>query len=92
MSRLDEMADRMADAVVKRLVSKKFVEPREEASARKAVRRVLVENLQAEERLDVEARQILLEHTQKLRDTAVDYRRMLTLVKTKLARERGFIL
>lgn len=92
MPRRDEMADRMANAVLKRLVGRKLVETRDEATARAAVRKVLLENLQAEERLDAEARQILLEHTKEIRDTAVDYRRLLALVKGKLARERGFIL
>ena len=86
------MADRMADAVVKRLVVKKLVETKDETAARAAVRKVLMENLQAEERLDAEARQILMEHTKEIRDTAVDYARLLSLLKGKLARERGFIL
>jgi len=92
MPRREEIADRMADAVLKRLVVKKFVEAKDEATARAAVRKVLLENLQAEERLNAEARQILLEHTKKIRDTAVDYARLLAMVKGKLARERGFIL
>ncbi len=92
MPRRDEMAERMTDAVLKRLLARKLVEAKDGARARAAVRAVLVENLQAEERLDAEARQILLEHTREIRDTAVDYRRLFTLVKGKLARERGFIL
>lgn len=86
------MAERVADAVVKRLRVKKLVEARDETAARAAVRKVLLENLQAEERLDAEARQILMEHTKEIRDTAVDYARLLALVRGKLARERGFIL
>ncbi len=86
------MADRMADAVVRRLVVKKLVEAKDETAARAAVRKVVKENLQAEERLDAEARQILMEHTKEIRDTAVDYARLLSLVRGKLARERGFIL
>lgn len=82
----------MAGAVVKRLQVKKFVDAKDEARARAAVRKVLLENLQAEERLDAEARQILQEHTKAIKDTAVDYGRLLSMVKGKLARERGFIL
>ncbi|MBI2154737.1 MAG: DUF507 family protein [Candidatus Rokubacteria bacterium] len=92
MPRREAMAERVADAVVKRLRVKKLVEARDETAARAAVRKVLLENLQAEERLDAEARQILMEHTKEIRDTAVDYARLLALVRGKLARERGFIL
>ena len=86
------MADRMADAVVKRLLVKKLVETKDEGAARGASRKVLMDNLQAEERLDAEARQILMEHTKEIRDAPVDYARLLAMVKGKLARERGFIL
>lgn len=92
MSRREAIAERIAGAVVKRLQVKKFVETKDEAKALGAIRRVLLEDLQAEERLDAEARQILQEHTKAIRDTAVDYGRLLSLVKGKLARERGFIL
>ena len=92
MPKREEMADRMADVVVKRLVGKKLVEAKDETAARAAVRKVLMENLHAEERLDAEARQILMDHTKEIRDTAVDYARLLAMVKGKLARERGFIL
>ncbi len=92
MPRREEIADRMADAVLKRLIVKKLVEAKDEAAARAAVRKVLLENLQAEERLDAEARQILMEHTKEIRDAAVDYPRLVAMVKGKLARERGFIL
>lgn len=92
MSRREVVAERIAGVVVKRLQVKKFMEPKDEAKALGAVRRVLLENLHAEEQLDAEARQILREHTQAIRDTAVDYARLLALVKGKLARERGFVL
>ena len=92
ISRREELAEWMAGAVVKRLRVKKFVDAKDEAKARAAVRKVLLEDLQAEERLDSEARQILQEHTKAIKDTAVDYGRLFSMVKGKLARERGFIL
>lgn len=92
MPRFEAMADRMAEAVLKRLAVKKLVAAKDEPRARAAVRKVVLENLQAEERLDAEARQFLLEHTKEIRDAAVDYRRLLALVKGRLARERGIIL
>lgn len=92
MLRREAVAERIADAVVKRLQLKKVVEVRDDTKARAAVRKVLLENLEAEEQLDADARQILLDHAKEIKDTALDYRRLFTLVKEKLARERGFIL
>jgi hypothetical protein len=82
----------MADAVVKRLVLRKIAEIKDEAAARAAIRHVVLDNLTAEERLDEDARKLLLEHAKKIKDSAADYRQLLGKVKEKLARERGFII
>jgi hypothetical protein len=92
MPRRDEIAERMADAVVKRLATRKVIEVRDEAAARAAVRHVVADNLLAEERLDADARKLLLEHAKLIKDSAADYRALLGKVREKLARERGFIL
>ena len=93
MSRRDEIAQRMADAVVKRLTARKIVEVRgDETAVRTAIRHVVADNLAAEERLDADARQLLFEHAKMIKDSAADYRALLGKVKEKLARERGFIL
>lgn len=82
----------MADAVVKRLVWRKLAEVKDEPRAREVVRRILAENLLAEEKIDADARILLLDHAKEIRDSASDYNRLFTLVKGKLARERGFTL
>jgi hypothetical protein len=92
MARKDEVAGRMAEAVVKRLVLRRLAEVKDEARARESVRRVLVENLVAEEKLEADARALLMDHAKEIRDSASDYRRIFALVKTKLAKERGFTL
>jgi hypothetical protein len=92
MPRRDELAERMADAVLKRLTGRKIVEVKDEAAARAAIKHVLLDDLQAEERLEAEARQILLDHAKAIKESAADYRSLFGKVKEKLARERGFVL
>jgi hypothetical protein len=92
MARKDEVAGRMAQAVVKRLLLRKLAEIRDEAKARESVRRVVAENLVAEEKIDADARALLMGHAKEIRDSASDYKRLFTLVKGKIARERGFTL
>ena len=82
----------MADIVVKRLTAKKVVEIKDEAPLKAAVRQILVDNLVAEEKLDADARKLLLDHAKAIKDSAADYRQLFGKVKEKLARERGFIL
>jgi hypothetical protein len=92
MARRDQLAGRMADAVVKRLTTRKLVDVKDESRARELVRRILAEDLMAEEKLEADARALLLDHAKQIRDSASDYRRVFALVKAKLAKERGFTL
>jgi hypothetical protein len=92
MLRREQLAVRMADAVVKRLVVRKLADVKDESRAREVVRRILEEDLQAEEKLDADARALLLDHAKEIRDSASDYRRVFALVRAKLAKERGFTL
>jgi hypothetical protein len=88
----EQLAERMAEAVVRRLVLRKLAEVRDEARARQVIRRILAEDLLAEQKLDADARALLLEHAKEIRDSASDYRRLFTLARAKLAKERGFTL
>ncbi len=92
MPRRDELAERMAEVVVKRLTARKVVDVKDERAARAAIRHVVLENLAAEEQIDADARKLLLEHAKAIKESAADYRALLGKVKEKLARERGFIL
>jgi hypothetical protein len=92
MPRREEIAERMAEAVLKRLTARKIIELKDETAARAAIRHVVLDNLQTEEQIETAARQILQEHANAIRDSAADYRALLGKVKEKLARERGFIL
>ncbi|PYN41451.1 MAG: hypothetical protein DMD95_19295 [Candidatus Rokuibacteriota bacterium] len=92
MSRHAAVADRMADAVVKRLTVRKIAEIKDENAARAAIRHVVLENLAAEEQLEADARKLLMDHAKQIKDSAADYRQLLGKVKEKLARERGFVL
>jgi len=92
MPRREDVAERMAEAVLKRLTGRKLLEAKDEAAARAAIKHVLLDDLQAEDRIEAEARQILLDHAKAIRESAADYRSLLGKVKEKLARERGFVL
>jgi hypothetical protein len=92
MARREEIADRMAGAVVKRLTARKVMEIKDEPAARAAVRHVILDNLVLEAQLETDARKLLLDHAKAIKESAADYRQLLGKVKEKMARERGFIL
>src|SRR3989442_3673101 len=77
MSRHAAVADRMADAVVKRLTVRKIAEIKDESAARAAIRHVVLDNLTAEEQLEADARKLLMDHAKQIKDSAADYRQLL---------------
>lgn len=82
----------MAEAILKRLSARRIIECKDEPAARVAVRQLVLDNLALEERVDADARKLLLEHAKAIKDSGAEYRQLLGKVKEKLARERGFIL
>jgi hypothetical protein len=92
MRRREEIAARFADAIVKRLVTRKLVEVKDEARVRAALQKVVVENLQTEDQIDTEARELLQTHARDIREKGLDYRQLFSKAKEKLARDRGFVL
>ena len=77
---------------MKRLVARKLADIKDEPRARDVVRHILSENFLAEEKIEAEVKALLLENAKLIKDSASDYQRLVTLAKTKLSRERGFIL
>jgi uncharacterized protein len=60
--------------------------------ARRSIDHAILDELSVEDRLNAEVRQLLKVYEQDIERGQVDYQRMFTLVKGKLARERGIIL
>jgi len=52
----------------------------------------ILEELLVEDRLNAEVRQLLKAYEQDIERGHVDFQRMFTMVKSKLAKERGIIL
>lgn len=92
MRRRDEIAARLSEVVLKRLLTRRLVEVRDEPRARAALQQVIAQNLEAEDTLDSEARQLLLGYARDIREKGLDYRQLLSKTKEKLARDRGFVL
>ena len=82
----------MASAIVKRLATRKVVDVKDESTAKASIRQVVIDNLATEVQIDADARKLLLEHAKLIKESSADYHQLLTKVKEKLARERGFIL
>ncbi|HEV8306598.1 MAG TPA: DUF507 family protein [Methylomirabilota bacterium] len=92
MRRREEIAARLSDAILKRLIARRFVEIKDESRVRGAFQKLIVENLQAEDQIDTAARELLQSYARDIREKGLDYRQLFSKTKEKLARDRGFVL
>ncbi len=88
-----EMIERISAKVVDRLLRRELIEVSTSPEALSAkVTRIIEEDLLVEDRLNEEVKEILRSHQDEMDKDNVDYSRMFTMVKTKLARERNLVL
>jgi len=53
---------------------------------------LITDELQKEDKLDQEVREILSKHMEKIRNENIEYQIMFRMIKTKLAKERDIVL
>jgi len=92
MHRREEIAARVSDAILRRLITRRLLEVKDEGKARATCQRILAENIQIEEEIDAAARELLQTHARDIREKGLDYRQLFARAKGKLARDRGFVL
>lgn len=88
-----EQVEKIMHLVVGRLKEKELVEFK--AAEQKVFERmveIFLSDLRAEDSLDREVEEILKGHTGQIDSQKIDYRKMFSIVKNKLARERGIVL
>jgi hypothetical protein len=82
----------MATELVKRLVAAKMVETKAAQAVSQRLRVAMQEEINVEERINEEVRQILSEHADDIRRAGASYQEMYKKVKMQLARDRKLIL
>ena len=88
-----EMIQYLAQAIARDLVEKGFVEILEGRDTFvERIREVITEELQVEERLNDEVKELLRAYSGEFARGEADYHKMFAMVKRRLAQERGLIL
>jgi hypothetical protein len=82
----------MAKEVVKRLLAAKMIETKNTEALTTAVRQVMADEITIEDRVNEEAREILVKYSDEMKRTGVSYQEMFKKVKGQIARERKLIL
>jgi hypothetical protein len=78
--------------IVKTLVAEGKLEVDSETRVEENIAKVIVEELQIEDRLNEEVREVLLEHSSQMERSDITYTEMFKKVKRELAKKKGIVL
>jgi hypothetical protein len=78
--------------IVKTLVAEQKLEVDSETRVEENIAKVIIEELQIEDRLNDEVREVLLEHSSQMERSDITYTEMFKKVKRELAKKKGIVL
>jgi hypothetical protein len=87
-----DLVGHMAGEALKKLVELEMVEVKTPDAVVSRLRQAMLEEITVEDRINEEARQILIQHQEQMRNTGVSYQEMFKKVKTQLARDKKLVL
>ena len=88
-----ERVSHLAEALASRLQDEGHLELLgERKAAVEALDRAITDELMVEDRLNAEVRELMKTYEAEIEKGRVDYHKMFTMIKSKLAKDRGLIL
>ena len=87
-----DQVEYLARKIVKTLVAEGKLEVDSATRVSEGIARVITEDLQVEDRLNEEVREVLVQHASEMQRSNITYSEMFKMVKRKLAKEKGIIL
>jgi len=87
-----DLVTHMAADIVKKLTEAEMVEVKKTAAVAQRVRQAMVDEITVEDRINEEARQILIQHQEQMRNSGISYQDMFKKVKAQLARDKKLVL
>jgi hypothetical protein len=87
-----DLVSHMAAEIVKKLHEGELVEVKNRAEITQRVRHAMIDEITVEDRINEEARQILIQHQEQMRNSGISYQDMFKKVKAQLARDKKLVL
>lgn len=90
-----EFIAHLAGIIVTQLLQKELIRPltpKEQKALQEKIVRIVTEELELEDRLNEEVRELLKQYEREIEAGRLDYRKVFAMTKQKLARERNIIL
>jgi uncharacterized protein len=87
-----ERVNQLAESLASRLGHGEYLEVVSQKQLVQELEQTITDELQVEDRLNAEIRQMMKAHEAEIERGHVDYQKMFTMIKSKLVKERGLIL
>lgn len=87
-----ERVAQLAASLASRLEAGAYLEILSSKQLTQELERTITDELQVEDRLNAEVRQMMKAHEAEIERGQIDYQKMFTMIKNKLVKERGLIL
>jgi Protein of unknown function (DUF507) len=87
-----DLVGHMAAETLKKLVEAEMVEVKTPETVIPRIRQAMLEELGVEDRISEEARQILIQYQDQMRNSGITYQDMFKKVKAQLARDKKLVL
>jgi hypothetical protein len=82
----------IARKIVKTLTTAGKLEVDSESRVVESISKVITEEMQVEDRLNEEVREVLMQHASEMERSNVTYTEMFKMLKRKMAKEKGIVL
>ncbi|HWZ97126.1 MAG TPA: DUF507 family protein [Candidatus Dormibacteraeota bacterium] len=87
-----DLVGHMAAATLKKLIEDEMVEVKTPETVVPRLRQAMLEEITVEDRINDEARQILIQYQEQMRNSGITYQEMFKKVKAQLARDKKLVL
>lgn len=87
-----DLVGHMAAETLKKLVESEMIEVKSPEAVAPLLRHAMLDELAVEDKINDEARQILIQHQDQMRNSGISYQEMFKKVKAQLARDRKLVL
>jgi hypothetical protein len=87
-----DLVGHMAAEALKKLVEAEMVEVKTTEPVVTRLRQAMLEEITVEDRINEEARQILIQYQEQMRNSGITYQEMFKKVKSQLARDKKLVL
>ncbi|MGA1868615.1 MAG: DUF507 family protein [bacterium] len=87
-----QQIEKISGRIIDELIARNFIKVDDIERAKALVKKIIIEDLLVEERLNEEVRKLLEAHTSAIKSGSIEYHRIFKMVKDKLVRERQLIL